>query len=796
MLVPLSWLREFVPYEGSPEELGARLTMLGLELEGINHPFAALEPVKVGFVAQCIAHPDSDHLHCCKVDLGAGELVDIVCGAPNVAAGQKVAVISPGSRLPDGTLIKKVKLRGQPSYGMICSERELGLSEDHAGILVLPDSCDVGKSLLDALNLERDVLDLSITPNRPDCLSIIGVARETALAYGLPFSVPELPLIPAREPGEELPDIEIVNPDFCRLYAGRMLRDMKITQSPMRLRYRLHAVGIRAISNIVDITNYILFETGQPLHAFDLSKLSGRKIIVSLAGAGGKLTTLDGKERLLTADDLVICDAEKPVALAGIMGGEDSEITSHTNAVFLESAVFNPRSIRKTAKRLALNSEASFRFERGIDQRRSIWALDRACAMMASIAGAKVAPDLALAEPRPFIPARITYRPARCDLLLGCAIPAEAQAASLENDGCAVEKADDTWIVIQPSWRPDLTREADLVEEVARIYGVDKIPVKLPPVQKDAQNLGVNRRFEFQNHIRQWAAGIGLHEAINYSFTAKKEIERLNPAAAGLITLSNPLSEDQDVLRDNLAPGLLWDLQNNLAHGTTGVRLFEIANAFCFDPKSETLAQELPRLAILLSGNVDRNAIGREERVFGYADIKGVVENLSRFLLLSPFSLTVAECHSWLNPAVEIWAGEKQAGWMGRVKPELAKNWNAQKQVWICELDLEVLEQLSSTAQARFQSLPVFPPVRRDMTVMAQQSQTVSEILNAILQQKLPLLEGVELVDVYSPAGSSEKNLTFRLTFRHSERTLKDEEADREREKVADYLRKNLSVRV
>lgn len=796
MLVPLSWLREFVPYEGSPEELGARLTMLGLELEGINHPFADLEQIRVGFVAQCVAHPDSDHLHCCKVDLGEGSLVDIVCGAPNVAAGQKVAVISPGSRLPDGTLIKKAKLRGQPSFGMICSERELGLSEDHAGILVLPESCDIGKNLLDALNLERDVLDLSITPNRPDCLSIIGVARETAMAFNLPFSVPELPLIPDQELDGASPEIEIANPDLCWLYAGRILKRVKIAPAPMRLRYRLHAVGIRAISNIVDITNYILFETGQPLHAFDLAKLAGNKIIVAPARNGEKFTTLDGRERDLTAGDLVICDAEKPVALAGVMGGEDSEITAATSAVFLESAVFNPRSIRKTARRLGLNSEASFRFERGIDQRASIWALDRACAMMASITGAMAAPQMSLAEPRPFIPARINYRPSRCDLLLGCDIPENVQAASLENDGCAVEKGADPWVVIQPSWRPDLTREADLVEEVARIYGVEKIPAKLPPVQKDPENLGVNRRFEFFGRIRHWAAGIGLHEAINYSFTAKKEIERLNPAAASLITLSNPLSEEQNVLRDNLAPGLLWDLQNNLAHGATGARLFEIANAFSSSPESETLARESPRLAVLLYGNADKSMSGGGERFFGYADIKGVVENLVRFLHIPPFSLTLAPDHSWLNPGILIAARDRSIGWLGRVKPELAKNWNAQRQVWICELDLEALFQLRGQVKIQFKPLPVFPPVRRDMTVMAQQGLSITDILNAMLQAKSSLLESEELVDIYTPSGSDARNLTFRLTFRHPERTLKDEEVDREREKVADYLRKKLSVRI
>ncbi|MBD5538737.1 MAG: phenylalanine--tRNA ligase subunit beta, partial [Desulfovibrio sp.] len=359
MLLSLSWLREFTPYEGTAEALGDRLTMLGLELEDIIRPFADIADIRVGKVTLCEPHPDSDHLHCCKVDVGDDQILDIVCGAPNVATGQIVPVALVGTRLPDGTVIKKAKLRGQPSMGMICSERELGLSDAHDGILVLPEGLLPGSRMVDALELDREVLDISVTPNRADCLSVLGLARETAMAFKLPFKVPELPLIlETQAPPVEVP-VDIADPELCWLYSGRVISGVKVAPSPVRVRYRLFAVGVRAISNIVDVTNYILFECGQPLHSFDLDKLRGGRIVVRPAAEGEHFVTLDGKERVLTASDLCICDAERPVGLAGVMGGQNTEITPESRNIFLESAVFRPQTIRRTSRRLGLTSEAS-----------------------------------------------------------------------------------------------------------------------------------------------------------------------------------------------------------------------------------------------------------------------------------------------------------------------------------------------------------------------------------------------------------------------------------------------------
>lgn len=800
MLLSLSWLREFVPYEGSAQELGDRLTMLGLELEDIVRPYEAISSIRVGHVVECADHPESDHLHVCKVDAGQGELLDIVCGAPNVAKGQKVPVALVGSVMPGGLVIKKAKLRGAPSHGMICSERELGLTDDHAGIMVLPDSAVPGDRLVDTLELDREVLDISITPNRADCLSVLGLAREVALAFRLPLTVPERPL---REdgPADELPGVDIACGDLCPLYAGRIVAGVRIAPSPMRIRHRLHAVGVRPISNIVDVTNYILFECGQPLHAFDLDKLKGGRIRVDRATEGERLVTLDGQERVLRATDITIRDEDRAVALAGVMGGAATEIDDTSRNVFLESACFTPALIRKTSRRLGLSSESSYRFERGIDQCRTLWALDRAAAMMAELSGGNVRPGVCRAEPRPFQPVRIAFRPERANALLGVDLSPEFDAEVLEGLGCAVEKGGDTWTVSQPSWRPDLTREADLIEEVGRVWGLDTIEPLLPAIHGDLSRTGEPESdFAFRMRLKRWAAGLGLNEAVNYSFTGHRDLDHLRLPQEGRISIMNPLSAEQDVLRTVLAPGLLQDLRNNLAQGAAGLRLFEIANIFEAAPRSDERATgcvETGMLGLLLYGSRFDGGWPQSPGDVDYADLKGIVENLQRFLHLPALSYAGHDGeHPFLLPCVDILAGDRPLGVMGRVRPEQADAFHARKDVWLAELNLEELRALHDAAAVRFSPLPVFPPVRRDITVMADRGVRTGTILAHIAGLRLPLLESAVLCDCFEPEGSGERNLTFRLTFRHADRTLKDAEVDKEREKVAQSLVRDLGVRV
>ncbi len=796
MLLSLSWLREFVPYEGTAEALADRLTMLGLELEEIVHPFKEISSIVVGKVIECTPHPNSDHMHVCKVDAGQGELLPIVCGAPNVAAGQTVPVALVGTVMPGGMVIKKAKLRGEPSHGMICSERELGLSENHEGILILPDTLKVGDRLVDALDLDREVLDIDVTPNRADCLSVIGLAREVAVAFNLPMSVPDRPLILSRVDVPH-PTIEIDDAALCPLYLGRVISSVKIAPSPLAMRCRLHAAGVRAISNVVDVTNYILMECGQPLHSFDLGQIRGGRVIIKTASEGERFTTLDGQERVLCAKDLTIRDTDGAVGLAGVMGGLASEITDRSAAVFLEAAIFHPATIRGTARRLNLHSEASFRFERGVDQNHCRWSLDRACAMMQELAGGIVSDRLCASEPAPFKPAIISYRPARCTWLLGEDPGQKFSRRVLSGLGCSIEEKGETWEVTQPSWRPDLTRECDLIEEVARYYGMDRVKPVLPGIERQIDDAGAPETgYAFLDGLRRWCSGIGLNEAINYSFTGNRDLDLLQLPSDDRIQVMNPLSADQDVLRTVLAPGLLHTLSTNMRQGAVSARFFEIARVFHKDAASYTTVRETPMLGIMLSGRRFDTAWPQKAGELDYLDLKGVCESLLRHLNLPAMSVRLLDEHPYYVPCVEIRVSDTVIGHMGRMRPAVADKYEARWPVWMAELNLENLRSLRDAAVFAFQSLPVFPAVRRDVTFLCDPSMQAQTILDAIWQHASPLLVEASMVDLYVPDDKATRNLTFRLTFRHAAKTLKDVEADKERDRLVSLLEKHLGVRV
>ena len=713
-----------------------------------------------------------------------------------LAAGQTVAVALLGTTMPDGTVIKKAKLRGEPSFGMICSERELGLSDDHDGILVLPDTYKAGDRLVDVLNLEKDVLDIDITPNRGDCLSVIGLAREVALAYNLPMTIPDRPLVLSHVDAPH-PAIEISDPELCYGYFGRVITGIKVAKSPSALRYRLTACGIRPISNVVDVTNYILMECGQPLHSFDLARIRGGRVIVAPAKEGEHFTTLDGKERVLKADDLTIRDNDGVVALAGVMGGLDSEITEASAGVFLESAVFRPATIRRTSRRLGLSSEASFRFERGIDQGRSRWSLDRACAMIQQLAGGEVSDRLCENEPRPFVPVQVEFRPARCAALLGVDPGSDFERHVLTGLGCEVKGDGATWTVPQPSWRPDLTREADLIEEVARYYGMDRVEPVLPPISRSLEDvLRPESQYAFWDRIKRWGAGIGLNEAINYSFVGQKDLDAFGLSKEDRIAMMNPLSEDLNVMRPTIAPGLMVALKNNLAQGASSVRLFELANVFHYDSSSSTTAREVGMMGIIMSGSRYEGGWPREEAELDYLDLKGVVEDFMRFLHLDGFAVRQLEKHAYFTPAVEISAAGHALGVMGRIRPDLADRYNARGAVWMAEFNMDEVRAAYDGAGIHFKPLDIYPPVRRDITVSAPECMKVAEIIDAITAMKRPLLKEVALQDVFVPKMGDTRNLTFRLTFRHENRTLRDAEVDKERDKIAAGLVKALGVKI
>lgn len=798
MLLSLKWLREFVPLEASAQELGDRLTMLGLELEDIVHPYDGIKTIVVGHVLTKEAHPDSDHLAVCTVDVGQGEPLTIVCGAPNVAAGQKVPVALVGTVMPGGMAIKKAKLRGVPSFGMICSERELGLTEDHSGIMVLPEHFRVGERLVDALDLDTEILEIGITPNRGDCLSVLGLAREAALAFKLPLTMPRVRVEETGPDWTSQWSIAIPMPELCPFYQLRLVEGVTVKPSPAWMRYRLHAVGVRPISNIVDITNYVLMELGQPLHAFDRDKLEGGRTEVSLAREGERIVTLDGQERVLTASDLLIRDGVKPVALAGVMGGLETEISDASRAVMVESAVFRPETIRKTARRQALPSEASYRFERGVDQGGSAYAVNRAVSLMAECSGGVVRTGACTLEPRPWSAPKPAFRVQRAVDLLGMDVEPAFCADTLERLGCALDRGDEAaWKVTTPSWRQDLSREVDLIEEIARVKGMDTIPETLPAVSRPLDRFGQpESRYAFLSRVKAWGSGLGLNEAENYSFVGHKDLDHLGLPREGRIDIINPLTEEQNVLRTALAPSLLQNVRTNIAHGNTGVRLFEVANVFEADAAAQTTARERARLGLVMYGSLYDTAWPHAETDAAYADVRGLVEHFAGFLhLAAPAFVREAE-HPAYAPCVRVEIGGRPVGLIGQVKPQLADAYHARKPVWLAELDLETLWALHQQARIVFRPLAVFPPSRRDVTVIAPAALSVSAIEEHIRGLRIPILEDVTLIDLYEPKDSGERNLTFRLTFRKADRTLKDAEVDKEREKAAQSLVKNLGVRI
>ncbi len=808
MLLSMQWLREFVPFTGTAEELGHRLTMLGLELEEVVRPFDEIADIVIGHVLTCEKHPEADKLSVCTVDVGVQgeEPLTIVCGAPNVAAGQKVPVATVGTVMPGGMAIKKAKLRGVPSFGMICSERELGLSDDHSGIMELPQDAPVGVKFVDYFDMDREVLNISITPNRADCTSVLGLAREVAVAYGLPLTLPAIDL---QEEGADCSQdvkITIADAELCPLYQGRLIEGVKIAPAPHKMRYRLIACGIRPISNVVDVTNYVLLEVGQPLHAFDKDKIRGGEVIIAASTEGEKLVTLDGQERSLVAQDITIRDPEGPIALAGTMGGLDSEITASSQTVFLESAVFRPASVRKTARRLGLHSEASYRFERGVDHMANTWAMDRAASLMASLGGGKVRKGVCKAEPKPWQAPSMIFRLQRANDLLGLTQEQGLDAAFcqkvLTSLGCTVDMENAAqWQVKGPSWRHDIEREADLIEEVGRVYGLDNIEPVLPVVRHNLDDAGKEESvFDFWSGIKKWGRGLGLNEAINYSFVGHKDLDHFNLPAEGRVSIANPLSAEQDALRTALVPGLMQTLRNNLAQSNTGLRIFELAHVFTADATSETTAQEEGRLALLMYGQRFDGTWPQVEADADYADIKGLVEHLLQSLHISSLQSGAAtyameEGHAYLLPAVSISVQGERLGVMGRIRPAMAEAYHAKKDVWYAELSLPVLRALAQKSHIAFAALPVYPPVRRDMNVMTDGTLSVEAITACISTVKLSLLEDVRVIDVFEPS-HDERNITFRLTFRHADRTLKDSEVDKEKDKIVTALTQSLNVRI
>jgi phenylalanyl-tRNA synthetase beta chain len=790
--VSYQWLADYIDVEGqTARELAEKLTRCGIEVDKVEERNAGVAQVVVGYVKQRDKHPDADKLSVCLVDVGQAEDLQIVCGAHNVAAGQKVPVAVVGAVLPGDFRIKRAKLRGVESQGMICSAKELGLNDKllpkdiQEGILVLPEDVTIGASILDVLGLNDQVLELELTPNRSDCLSMIGTAYEIGAILDRDVQLPTVDISNFEISDLKMNDqfaVTITAKEQCSRYSARIIEDVQIGVSPLWMQNRLIAAGIRPINNIVDITNYVMLEYGQPLHAFDADCLSSGTIDVRLAQAGEKIVTLDDIERKLEPHMLLITDGARPIAIAGVMGGANSEVTATTTRILLESANFSGGSVRRTSRQLGLRSEASLRFEKEINPEQVIPALNRAASLIAQLAGGRVRHGIAEQVAGAEQPRQITLSLNRVNSFLGTALTIEEYAKLLERLNFTFSyEAEQTLQVNVPARRGDITLDVDLIEEVARLHGYDNIPTTL--VEGAITPGALSKPQHVRRMIRHLLTTSGLHEAVHYSFTdpGRTELYAWMDAGAKPVKLAMPMSEERSVLRTTLIPQLLDAAIYNRNRNNDDVAIFELGSVFI--SRENTLSQlpvEKPRLAILLTGNNKPISWYEKPRPVDFYDLKGQIEKLAQYLGLNlEWEATQKEgLHPGRTALIYSQSanGRMLVGWLGQIHPAVQAEMDLTP-TYVAELDLSVIyDHVNSDVDYRV--LPRFPASARDIAVVVDSSVEAALLAAQVKQIAGGLLESVEIFDVYAGErlGANRKSVALALVYRHAERTLTDEE--------------------
>jgi phenylalanyl-tRNA synthetase beta chain len=696
------------------------------------------------------------------------------CGAPNVAAGQLVAVAPPGTTLPGGMKIETRPVLGIESHGMICSEAELGLSDEAETILVLHNAAPPGKLLHEIVEPDF-VFEINVTPNRPDCLGVIGIAREVGLITGTPLKRPKVKLKESTTPAEQLAKVQIKDTLGCPRYAARLVQNLKIAPSPLWLVKRLRAVGLRSISNIVDITNYVMLETGQPVHAFDFELLKKSKIVVQRAKAGEKFHTLDDKEHLLQAEDLMICDGERAVALAGVMGGLNSEVSGNTRHVLIECAYFDPLTIRRTAKRLGIASEAARRFERGTDPNGIPFVINRAAQLMQEVAGGEIARGIVDAYPQPVAPHKIDFRPKRAYQVLGMKIPNKKVSAILQRLECKVVPKDSAWKVTAPTFRPDLTREIDLIEEIVRVHGFDEVPAKtrFDISFSNERNL----REEVLEKLRQTLTGLGVDEALTYSLLSRQRGEKFLEGTRQLLRLLYPLSEDLAVLRPYVIATLLDSLAYNLNRKNFDAWLFEIGSVFWRE--TDKLICEERRLAAVFSGSVEAPAWVDASRAIGVFEVRGFLMEMRQRLRLPELQLVPLSAHPFLKNGWQINCNGQTLGIAGELSVALLKLYEIEVPVFAFELTIENFSALVDW-QRTAKAVPRFPAIERDIAIITARDIPAEKVMSTIKAAAGEFLESIRLFDLYTgkQIPRDKKSMAFALLFRAADRSLRDEEVE------------------
>ncbi|MFT5700633.1 MAG: phenylalanyl-tRNA synthetase beta chain [Desulforhopalus sp.] len=801
MKFTLSWLKNYIDTgDLTPEQLSDELTMLGLEVDSVTPLFQDLAALKTGLVVSREDHPDADKLSLCQVQIG-DETHQIVCGAPNVREGLAVVVALPGAVLPGNFKISKSKIRGVASFGMICSESELGLSNEHDGIMELPEGTEHGQVFIDAMGLSDLCIDVDLTPNRPDCASVIGVAREVASVVS---NTLDIPVTDARiEATSSDFSVEIANPELCPRYAGQLITGVTIAPSPWWLRKLLISVGLRPINNVVDITNFVMLEYGQPLHAFDFDNLADGKIIVRTPTQDElAFSTLDKTERTLDPGMLMICDGKQPVAVAGVMGGLNSEVSPTTTKVLLESACFNSVSIRKTARMLNLSTDASYRFERGVDPEGTINALQRAAQLICELGGGEMRADGVDCYPGKVEVAPIALSISRTNTLLGL----ELTSKQISDMLCSIElscvpEGDNSLMVTAPSFRIDIEREADLVEEVARLYGYNNIPTSLPTVDLSYPEQDPSRLKRLS--ICKKLTTIGYTEAINYSFIANKHVSMLGIEAGdkrfNSLKLLNPLSEDQDVMRTTLLPGLLENVKRNINFQRPAIKLFELGKVFYPQGKNEQPIEE-NRLAGVLTGNIHGEGapLYFKHTPVDIFDAKGCVEfildemDLGAIADDSDLQFKIPEnsdVYATEGYYLELFYKESKIGTVGRFQDTVLRSFSIKNEVFYFDLDFDALCGLQ-TKNVKFSSLPVYPSVKRDIALLVEEHISAGQLLTAVQTSRDKLIEDSEIFDVFQgekiPAGY--KSVALTITYRSQTKTLTEKNVEKSHSKIVRTL--------
>ena len=792
MLISLNWLKQYIDLDGIEiNEMENSLTMIGQEVEKIEIAGSNLENVVTAKIIEKEMHPDSDHLTVCKVDNGK-EILQIVCGASNHKAGDKVVLAQIGAKLSEDFVIKKGKIRGKESCGMLCSEAELGIGSDKDGIIILPEDAPIGVPFKDYLGINDTVFELEITPNRPDCLSHIGIARELSAYYGKELKYPETEI--KSEISEKTSDnvkVSIEDSNLSRRYVTRILKNVTVKESPKWLKERIEAVGLRSINNIVDVSNFILMEMNHPNHVFDLDKIEGNEIKVKSAVKGDKLVTLDEQERELEDGDIVICDSKKILALGGVMGGLDSEVTDNTKNILLEVAQFNPQNVRKTSRRLTLSSDSSYRFERGIDVEDSIKVINRLANLIQEVAGGEILNGYVDVYPVPHENKVAELNFERLNRFVGKVIPREKVIEILRNLEIDVKDNGETLTLTAPSYRGDLELEQDYFEEVIRMYGFDNIENILPRV--DINKNSTLDTTKLTDRVKTICASVGLKEVINYSFIPKDALQKLKFTGVSedkLIDISNPITEDFVTMRPTLLYSLIKNAKDNMNRNVSNIRFFEVSRTF---EKAEELAKEDIKVGIILAGENDKTLWNPKPVHYDFYDLKGIVEEIFSKLKFQSFSIkrsVQTEFHP--GRSADVFVGKEYIGSFGEIHPDVLENFGLDKKtVLVAEFNIELIKKYINKPFV-YQGIVKYPAVPRDLALVMNENILVGDVLKTIekIDKKV---EKVELFDIYQGIGvePGKKSVAISILLRDNTKTLEEKEINDIIDKILAKMKKD-----